>query len=143
MVAGPGVTPDTVPLVPTVAIVTGELLHVPPEDVSVSTVVAPWQTVDAPPITAGCGFTVTVAVRIQPVELRVKSMMDVPLDTPLTTPVLPIVATDNELLLHVPDPEGSVSEVVPPTHTTGVPLINDGKGFTVTTTVAVHPAPSE
>jgi hypothetical protein len=66
-------------------------------------------------------------------------MVVVPAKTPDTTPVPETtVATLVVLLLHVPPP-ASLSEVVEPTQTEGVPLIADGNGLTVTTRVAVQP----
>jgi hypothetical protein len=53
--------------------------------------------------------------------------------------MLAIVAS---LLLHVPPP-ASVNVVAEPTQTVGVPLIDEGAAFTVTTVVVVHPVPNE
>lgn len=66
MVVVPAVSPDKVPedapIVPTAVL---PLLHVAPaEDVSV--VLAPTQTLSAPPIAAGAGRTVTTLVTRQP-----------------------------------------------------------------------------
>ena len=65
--------------------------------------------------------------------------MDVPADTPVTTPVEATVATPVELELHVPPPAASVRLVVVPTHSVGVPVIvpATGSGFTVMVLVAV------
>jgi hypothetical protein len=43
------------------------LLHVPPVVVLLTVVVSPAHTCSVPVMAAGSGFTVTVAVRIQPV----------------------------------------------------------------------------
>ena len=71
-------------------------------------------------------------------------MVAVPVDTPVTIPVVaPTVAVAVLLLLHVPPVVGSLSVVVAPMHTTAVPVIAAGSGFTVTVAVFVHPVPSE
>ena len=58
---------------------------------------------------------------------------------PVTTPVVPIVASVPSLLLQVPPAVASLSEVVKPTHTLAVPLIEPGSAFTVTTVVVLQP----
>ena len=59
---------------------------------------------------------------------------------PVTTPVDPTTAaTNGALLLHVPDGVASVKVVVKPAHTTSIPLIEPGNGFTVTTTAVKQP----
>jgi len=58
-------------------------------------------------------------------------MVAVPAATPVTIPVLPMVATDVLLLLQVPPP-GHASVVVLATHTAAVPVIASGAAFTVT-----------
>src|SRR6202008_1408822 len=54
----PVATPETVPEVPMLATSGLLLLHVPPDVASVNVVVRPRQTLFAPPIAAGFGFTV-------------------------------------------------------------------------------------
>lgn len=68
MIALPGRIPVTMPVEPTVATDTAVLLHVPPVDVVLSTVVAPWHIVVVPVIafTVGVAVTVTVLVTKQP-----------------------------------------------------------------------------
>ena len=114
---------------PTVAIPVALLLHVPPPVPSVSVVVNPEHTVRVPLIAVGNGFTVTMAVCIQPVA-SVYVIVAVPPDPPVTMPVEPTVALP--VLLHVPPLVASVSAVVSPTHTFIVPVIAAGSGFTVT-----------
>ena len=58
----PAVDPVTVPSVPTVATMMLLLVQTPPVVASVSAVVVPWQITFVPVITAGCKFTVTVAM---------------------------------------------------------------------------------
>jgi hypothetical protein len=59
---------------------------------------------------------------------------------PVTTPEAePTVATRLLLLLHVPPPGASVSDIVPPVHTVVAPIIADGNGLTVTTVVVKQP----
>ena len=59
-------------------------------------------------------------------------MVDVPAATPVAIPEEePMVATEVLLLLQLPPP-ASVNEVVAPTHTFTIPVINGGPGLTVT-----------
>ena len=65
----PAVIPVTIPVAePMVAILGILLLQAPPVTASVSAVVAPAQTMPAPPIGAGAGFTVTTMVAAHPVD---------------------------------------------------------------------------
>ena len=69
-------------------------------------------------------------------------MVDVPDDTPVTTPVEePTVATLVLPLVHVPPLVISLKVVVNPAQTTAVPVTDDGNGLTVTTIVVIHPVP--
>ena len=62
---------------------------------------------------------------------------------PVTTPVEgPIVAIAVVLLLQVPPPVASLKVVVKPAQTLVFPVIGDGSGLTVTTTIAVQPVAS-
>lgn len=68
MVAVPGATPVTTPVVKsTVAVPVALLTQVPPADASASVVVRPTHTVVVPVISAGSGLTVTTSVLKQPV----------------------------------------------------------------------------
>lgn len=68
IVAVPVVTPVIVPVVaPAVAVVVLLLVQLPPVVASLSVDVAPMHTTAVPVIAAGNGFTVTVAVFVQPV----------------------------------------------------------------------------
>jgi hypothetical protein len=68
MLAVPGLTPVTRPVViPTVAIPVLPLLHVPPVVALLSVVVCPTQTTGLPELVASAAFTVSTAVRVQPV----------------------------------------------------------------------------
>ena len=63
---------------------------------------------------------------------RVKTIVLVPAVTPVTRPVaLPTVATPGLVLVHVPPPVASVSCVVAPVQTVGVPIIGTGCVYTV------------
>ena len=63
-------------------------------------------------------------------------IVDVPPLTPVTRPVAGLtVAMPVRVLLHAPPATRSVSEVVRPWHTTGVPSIAEGAGLTVATIV--------
>lgn len=66
-----------------------------------------------------------------------------PPDTPVTTPLdAPTVASVGLLVLHVPPPVASLSDVVNAWQTVAVPVMDDGLGFTVKTVVDVaHPFP--
>lgn len=71
MVTRPDVTPETIPLVATMAAIAALLLvQVPPADGSVKVVVAPWHIRVDPIIGPGSGFTVTVADTLQPVPVE-------------------------------------------------------------------------
>ena len=71
-------------------------------------------------------------------------MVAVPVATPVTIPVVaPTVAVAVLLLLQPPPVVASLSVVVAPMHTTAVPVITPGNGFTVTAAVIVHPVPNE
>lgn len=52
----------------------------------------------------------------------------------------PTVANAVLLLVHVPPPE-LLNVEAKPTHALAVPLIADGRGFTVATLVAIQPVP--
>ena len=62
MVVVPPATPDTIPVLPTVAIVVLVLLHVPPVVPSLKDVVAPAHMVAVPLIAPGTGKGLTVKV---------------------------------------------------------------------------------
>ena len=66
-------------------------------------------------------------------------MVTLPAPTPVIVPAT-TVATEELLVVHVPPPVVSVSEVVAPVHTVELPVIVAGCVFTVTTRVAVQPA---
>jgi hypothetical protein len=57
----------TPPVLVMLAVVVGDIDHVPPTDVLVSVVVIPSHTVSVPPMADGKGYTVTIAVVRQPV----------------------------------------------------------------------------
>ena len=62
--------------------------------------------------------------------------------TPYTLPEASTTAPlPGLLLLHVPPPE-LASVVVAPVHTVRTPVIGDGNGLTVTTTLLAQPVPS-
>jgi hypothetical protein len=94
-----------------------------------------------PVIVVGVLFTVAVLVEIQPVG-SVYVITGLPGATPVTTPVkVPAVACSVLLLLQLP-PDGVDPNVVDvPVHTTAVPLIADGNGFTVIIIVVKQPVP--
>ena len=133
MVAIPPETPVTVPVEPIAAIPELLLVHVPPTIPSASVVVSPTQTVAVPVIGFGNGLTVAVIITKHPVDKEVYDIIGLPPEIPATTPVLePTVACNVLLLLQKPPVVISVNVTVDPTHTTGVPPIGAGFGFTVT-----------
>jgi len=135
----PVAVPVTTPLVDTVATEVLLLLQLPEAEPSLRLVVEPWHTEATPSIDDGNGLTVTTAVVWQPVG-NTKMIVEVPADSPVTTPVVPpISAMPVALLLHVPGALASVSGVVAPAHTSSVPVISAGNGLTVTTAVVIHP----
>ena len=93
------------------------------------------------------GDTITIDVdkRALDVDLTVAEIDErvaayVPPANPETTPeLLPTVAINGLLLVHVPAPVRSVSVVVVPAQSTGVPEIVAGSGFTVMALVALQP----
>ena len=64
---------------------------------------------------------------------------EVPNDTPVTIPVVPVVKACVLLLLHVPPPGVELSVVVKPTQIESMPCMAVGFGLTVTTAVLIHP----
>ena len=66
-------------------------------------------------------------------------MVAVPADMPVTTPVLPIVATPELLLLHTPPALALLNVIVDASQTVVVPVIVPafGNGLTVTTAVVL------
>jgi len=96
--------------------------------------VLPAHKPNVPAIADGSGSTRTIVVAIQPTP-EVKVIIVVPAATPLTTPVVePMVALGILLLTHIPVIP-SIRVVVEPTHTSPVPVIDNGSGFTVTIVV--------
>ena len=143
IVAEPAITGVTTPVPePTVATDVLLLLHAPPDVASLNVVVEPVQTVVVPAIKEGKALTVATFVALQPVA-REYDIVDVPDDTPVTMPVVPIVAIVVVLLAHVPLPVASLKVVVEPAHTLAVPAIADGTGLTVTILVALQPVTRE
>ena len=131
MVITPAVIPVATPeLEPIVAKVTSLLAHVPATVASVRLVVDPSHTFSVPPIAAGEGLTVTGVVILQPV-LMVYVIVAVPAVPPVTTPEASIAAMARLLLLHVPPDDALLRVVVAPGHVVGVPVIDEGSGFTL------------
>jgi hypothetical protein len=85
-----------------------------------------------PVIAGGLGSTVIVVVAIQPVD-KMYDIVVVPALIPVARPVeTPMVAIAGVLLLHVPPGMLLLSEVELPLHSSAVPVIAPGTGFTVT-----------
>ena len=67
-------------------------------------------------------------------------MIAFPAVPPVITPVVNIIlAVAVALLLHEPPAVASVSVLLRPEHTFSEPMMVAGNGFTVTTSVAMHP----
>jgi hypothetical protein len=76
-----------------------------------------------------------VGIDVHPVVLFVKVNVAVPTDTPVTTPLLEIVAIAGLLLVHVPPVVGD-NFVGPPIHIVVLPVM-DTVGLAITVTVGV------
>lgn len=90
----------------------------------------------------GSWFTTTFTVLAQPVLVNVYDTIVVPATSPLTTPVLLIVAAVGLVLLHTPPVLVVLSVVVLPTHTCAVPVIVLGSAFTVIVVLLIQPVPT-
>ena len=139
----PAMIPDTLPLLLTVAVVTGLLLHTPPAVISPNPVDDPAHTLSIPLMAAGDACTVTVLVTVQPVPneyvIRVVAPGSIPVTIPLDEPMVAAVTVP---LLHAPPPTGSVSAVVAPAHTVDEPTIAVGAVLTVTVVPVAQPVGS-
>lgn len=138
MVVVPARIPDTTP-VATLAVVGMLLFQTPPLVASVSVVVSPTHTLGVPVMAAGVSVTVTTWVVAHPVP-SVYVINAVPVDTPLTTPVVPPIDIFELVLLHAPPGVASVSILINPVQIWRLPVITDGSGFTVNDFVAEHVA---
>lgn len=105
--------------------------HVPPPVEVLSVVAPPAHIISVPDIEAVGAFTVTVAVRRQPVG-AVYETIAVPAVTPVTTPDAESTVTLVEEVLQVPPDVALPSVVVPPIHTDRVPVMVAGSELTVT-----------
>jgi hypothetical protein len=130
--------PDTIPVLPIVAIKGDEELHVPPVVVLVKAVVRPVHTLVVPVIGAGTGLTVSVRVLKQLVG-NVYVIIVVPVVAVVSTPEVPMLATVGLLLLHVPLAGISDMKIVEPRHELEPPEIGLGCRFTVTVIDAIQP----
>lgn len=139
IVAVPPATPVTIPEpVPTVAMVVFAVFHVPGDEASLRVMLDNGQTNDVPEMAGGNGFTVTMAIVVQPVP-NVYVIFAVPAATPLARPVPgTIVATLVLPLVQVPPP-ASVSCVFDDTQRFNEPDIGLGNGLTVTGVLVVQP----
>jgi hypothetical protein len=137
IVANPGVTPAKAPVVASIVATDGVLvLQVPPPVQPDNVTVAPVQTPAGPQVELGQrAWTVTVVMDMHPAIAYV--MAAVPGDTPVTSPVAPIVATPGLPEVHAPPAVPSVNEVVEPGQTEVRPAIAVGDGATVMVNIAV------
>lgn len=141
IVVVPGTLPVTTPP-PVIVALLGELLvHAPPGEALLSTIVPPLaHTPDGPDIDEGSRLTVTDFTEEQPVAVSVYDILVTPRATPVTTPVAdPTVASDGMLLLQVPPAVALVIGVVAPVQAFEEPTIAAGGGFTVIEVIADEP----
>ena len=120
MVAAPGDTPDTVPLLPTEAIEALLELQVPPARGCEIEIVLPAQTPDGP-LNGATVIDETILTRATATALpqtleTLYEMKLAPADPPVTTPAGLTVAIIGALLLQVPPGTVLVNVVLPPTH---------------------------
>jgi hypothetical protein len=127
----PLIMPEDEPIVATTVLL---LSHVPPASVLDSAVGVPAQ-ITLGVIAPGTASTVSTAKALHPFDGRVYVIVEVPGDTDVTTPFVPIVATEVVLLLHVPPAVVSVNVVPVPIQISNVPFIGPGPGFTVSALV--------
>ena len=126
----PWLTPVTVPNISTEAIPELEEDHVPPVVVLANGVVRFLQTEPAPVRAAGRPLTVAVTVRAHPVD-NVYEMVVLPWAAPKSMPVAgSMLAMKGAVLVHVPPAVKSERGADASSHTTGLPLITAGLGFT-------------
>ena len=139
----PEAIPVTTPVLVTVAMVELEEDHVPPVEGD-KVVVLPAQMVVGPVTdTTGLPFTVTgpEALETQPVVELVNVNVAVPEVTPVTIPLLVMVAMPGALETHVPPVVGE-SEVVAPAQMVAAPtIVATGFGLTVIKLLAEVAAP--
>ena len=140
MIVVPAAIPVAIPVPGPIVATNGlPLPQVPPGVASANVVVKPTHTDSVPVMAAGNGFTVTMAVLIQPVGkvyviVVVAGNVD-PVIIPVTSPVALIEPIPGRLLLHVPPGIASVNWVVCPWHTLSVPFIGVGNVLIVTIVV--------
>jgi len=141
IVVVPGRIPPTLPEVaPTVAVVDVLLLHVPPVVTSARSVADPIHVCNVPVIEEGIGLTVTTIVVLQPATIYV--IVDVPAMTPDISPDPAVVAMDVAPLDQMPPVVRSDSVTTEPAHTTPLPDIEEGTGFTDTVIDRAQPEPN-
>lgn len=136
--ATPVAVPDEDPIVATPVV---PEVQVPPPVELLNVVVNPAHTVAVPVIDAGSAFTVNGVEFKHPVA-RVYVIFTVPAATPVTMPVVPMVAVEVLPLLQVPLPVASLKVLVRPTHTFAVPVIEAGIGLTVIVADMMQPVGS-
>jgi hypothetical protein len=140
----PGATPVTAPVfTSTVATEVLLLVHVPPGVPSLSGETELRQTFELPAMAVGNAFTMMFLLAMQPVG-NVYMILATPVEAAVTTPVLTtMVAMEVLLQLHVPPAVASLKRVVPPIQRVVVPIMPDGRLFTVTKVVVEQPETTE
>ena len=140
MVSMPAYRPVTTPVLLTEAIEVFVTLQVPPVTASLSFVIAPKHTEDAPEMAAGAKGTVIILVTGVPQPV-VYIIVAVPTVTAVTIPITSTVATDVWLLLHVPPPTASLNAIVDAIQREEGPDMAAGTAMTVIVLVASVPQP--
>jgi len=133
----PAVTPNVKPDEETLTLLL-LLVHVPPNGDELSDTACPVHTVPGPAIAPGAGLTVATTLALHPVVEDANVTVTVPLVTPVSIPVEPIVAILVLLLVHTPLPAPALKALVPFGHTFSMPVIT-GSAFTVTVAVVKQP----
>jgi hypothetical protein len=142
MDAVPAAIPVSTPVAALIDAMPGsDELHEPPGAALLKVAVAFSQTTPLPVMVPGKGFTVTTADAKQPVDSAYVIVL-VPAEAPVTSPMLPIVATAGVLLLHVPPAVTSDCNVERPEHTCAIPVTGAGNGLTVISAVLRQPVDS-
>jgi hypothetical protein len=105
------------------------LVHIPPEIELLNITAEPLHKLPGPDIADGNKFIVKTLYTEQPVAKAYLIVSDPP-ETPDTIPVLPTMAMEGTLLLHVPPVAVSDNNVVVPTQAPMLPVIVAGIAFT-------------
>ena len=134
----PWLLPVTTPEALTEAIAPSSEDHEPPAVAFVSGVRRSLQTLEAPDMSAGKAFTVTVFVAVHP-SGKVNITVAFPFAIPISVPAALILATAAGVTLHVPPGVGSLVVIADPWHTPAGPSTGNGAGLMIISFVRTHP----